>query len=226
MREETEFKTDIPEAVKKLHQHGLQVMGGFIVGFDSDTENIFEQQIRFIQQVGIVTAMVGLLNALPRTRLWRRLQSENRLLQETTGENTDGTLNFIPKMDTATLVAGYRRIIGELYSRRMYYKRIRLFLQDYTPTARSHITRNDILALIQSMLRIGLFSRSNVLYWKLLFKTALTDFRSLPVAIELSICGEHFNKMRNRLLAAGKANSKSAPSLCNQSHTPPAKPET
>ncbi len=210
------LKTDIPEAVVKLHQHGLQVMGGFIVGFDSDTESIFEQQIRFIQQVGIVTAMVGLLNALPRTRLWRRLQSENRLLQETSGENTDGTLNFIPKMDADALVAGYRRIIGELYSRRIYYKRIHLFLQHYTPTARSHISLNDILALIQSMFRIGIFSRANVLYWKLLFKTALTNFSSLPVAIELSICGEHFNKMRTRLFAAGKANSKSAPSLCNQ----------
>ncbi len=195
---------DLALAVKTIQQHGMQVMGGFIVGFDSDSESTFDAQIRFIQQVGIVTAMVGLLNAIPHTRLWRRLQHENRLLHDSTGENTDGTLNFIPTMETATLIQGYRRIIRELYSRRMYYKRISTFLKHYTPTVRSQITKRDLLALTKSMVYIGIFSRANVLYWKLLFKTALTNIRCLPVAIELAICGEHYTKMRQRFLAMEK----------------------
>ncbi len=48
-------------------------MGGFIVGFDSDTQDIFDAQIEFIQKTGITTAMVGMLGALPGTRLWDRL---------------------------------------------------------------------------------------------------------------------------------------------------------
>jgi len=195
---------DLGLAVKTIQQHGMQVMGGFIVGFDNDSESTFDAQIRFIQQVGIVTAMVGLLNALPHTRLWRRLQHENRLLQDTTGENTDGTLNFMPKMDAASLVAGYHRIIRELYSRHTYYQRINVFLRLYRPTVRSRITTDELLALVRSMVGIGLFSRANVLYWKLLLKTALTNFRCLPVAVELAICGEHFNKMRKRFSAMHK----------------------
>ncbi len=89
---------NLADSVKIIHKNGLQVMGGFIVGFDNDTEKIFESQIKFIQEVGIVTAMVGLLNALPQTRLWCRLKGEGRLLKDTSGENTDGSINFIPQM--------------------------------------------------------------------------------------------------------------------------------
>lgn len=192
---------NLVKAVQSIQRHGMQVMAGFIVGFDNDTESTFDAQIRFIQQVGIVTAMVGLLNALPHTRLWRRLHSENRLLEDTSGENTDGFLNFIPKMDPQTLIDGYHRIIAQLYSRRMYYKRINVFLKNYRPTSRSRITVNDIKALVRSIFRIGLFSRANVLYWRLVLKTLFTDIKLLPVVMDLIICGEHFNKMRKRLLS-------------------------
>ena len=94
----------------------MQVMGGFIIGFDSDTENIFERQIAFIQQIGVVTAMVGLLNALPQTRLWKRLKAENRILNDTTGENTDGSINFIPKIGMEKLTEGYKKVLTTLYS--------------------------------------------------------------------------------------------------------------
>ena len=192
---------DLVQAVQTIQRHGMQVTAGFIVGFDNDTETTFEAQIRFIQQVGIVTAMVGLLIAMPQTRLWKRLSEEKRLLSETSGNNTDGSLNFIPKMNPQTLVDGYRRIIAQIYSRRLYYRRIGTFLKNYKPTAKSRITRQDIQAAVKSAIRIGLFSRASVLYWKLLLKTAFTRFRSLPVAFELVICGEHYYRMRKRLLA-------------------------
>ncbi len=190
---------NLVQAVQTIQRHGMQVMGGFIVGFDNDTESTFDAQVRFIQQVGIVTAMVGLLNVLPHTRLWRRLSSENRLLKDSKGENTDGSLNYIPKMDRQTLLDGYHHIISQLYSRRMYYKRIQVFLKNYTPTVKSRFTLNDLQALIKSMYKIGLFSRASILYWQLVLKTAFTNIKLLPVVMDMIICGEHFNKMRKRL---------------------------
>ncbi|MGW8273002.1 MAG: B12-binding domain-containing radical SAM protein, partial [Thermodesulfovibrionales bacterium] len=99
---------DLLACVKKIQRAGLQVQGGFIVGFDSDPLTIFDSQIKFIQNSGIVTAMVGLLNALPRTKLYKRLESEQRLVKDTTGNNTDLSINFVPKMNYDTLIEGYK----------------------------------------------------------------------------------------------------------------------
>ncbi|TVM18361.1 B12-binding domain-containing radical SAM protein [Oceanidesulfovibrio indonesiensis] len=191
---------DLAESVRTIQGHGMQVMAGFIVGFDSDTESTFDIQIRFIQNVGVVTAMVGLLNALPYTRLWHRLREEKRLLAETSGDNTDGRMNFIPKMDCEVLLAGYRRIVSEIYSRRSYYRRIGTFLENYSPTARRHWSVRETLAFFRCMVRIGVFSRNRLLYWQLLMKTLRTKVKALPEAVELAILGEHFFRLRERLL--------------------------
>ncbi|WP_300156285.1 B12-binding domain-containing radical SAM protein [Solidesulfovibrio sp.] len=193
---------DFPEAIKTLHQNGLQVMGGFIVGFDSDTEGIFEQQIRFIQKIGVVTAMVGILTAMPQTRLWRRLKAENRLLGDATGENTDASLNFIPAMNREALINGYKRLLATLYSPEYYYARINTFLKNYTPTARGRLARSDFRAFLNSLWRIGILSRARFDYWKLLAKTALTKRKALPVAVELAILGRHFQLVAKRALSA------------------------
>lgn len=147
--------TDFAQAVRTLHQHGLQVMAGFIVGFDSDTEGIFEQQFRFIQNIGVVTAMVGILNAMPKTRLWQRLKAENRLLGNTSGENTDASLNFIPVMNRAALISGYKRLLAALYTPELYYKRINTFLASYKPTARGSLAWCDVQAFLKSLWSIG-----------------------------------------------------------------------
>lgn len=191
---------DITEAVKTIHQNGMQVMGGFIVGFDSDTESIFETQIKFIQQIGVVEAMVGLLNALPQTRLWHRLKTEGRLLSDTTGENTDGNLNFIPKMDKKKLIEGYKRVLSTIYSSKYYYKRINTLIRNYRPTARGRISKEDIIAFIRSIWRIGILSKARLLYWKLIIKTSLRKIKALPVAVELAICGLHFERVVKRAL--------------------------
>ena len=104
MRQKTEYRRQSGRGVDTIHRHGMQVMGGFIVGFDHDPENIFDMQVRFIQQIGVVTAMVGILTALPQTRLWHRLKAEGRLLSDASGENTDGGLNFEPVMEKEKLI--------------------------------------------------------------------------------------------------------------------------
>jgi radical SAM superfamily enzyme YgiQ (UPF0313 family) len=176
-------------------------MGGFIVGFDNDSEDIFDAQIEFIRRVGIVVAMVVVLTALPKTRLWRRLQTENRLLSESEGGSTSGHLNFVPSIDREVLIAGYQRILSTLYSRTEYYARIQTLLSHYHHTARTRVSLTDLMALVQSLVRIGLLSRSRFLYWKLLFSTLLTCRSALPVAVELAISGQHFE----RIAAAARA---------------------
>jgi radical SAM superfamily enzyme YgiQ (UPF0313 family) len=189
----------LEDSVKRIQQNGMQVVGGFIVGFDHDPENIFEAQIEFIQKVGIVTAMVGLLNAMPQTRLWHRLHTEGRLVQDTTGDNTDASVNFVPKMTKEKLVAGYKNILDTIYSPRHYYKRIHTFIDNYKPKVKSRITYTDIRAGIRSLWSIGVLSRARFLYWRLLIGTSLRKIKSLPVAIELAICGVHLEKISRKI---------------------------
>ena len=194
------LSNDLAQSVKIIHQHGMQVMGGFIVGFDNDTENIFDTQIQFIQEMGVVTAMVGLLTALPQTRLWHRLKAEKRLVKDSTGENTDGILNFIPKMNKDRLVKGYHKILTTIYARKQYYQRINTFIKAYKPTVKTKIRKQDLQALLRSIWKIGILSQARLNYWKLILKTSLTKFRALPIAIELAIYGIHFEKTVQRTI--------------------------
>ena len=183
-------RRDLAESVKTIHGNGMQVMGGFIVGFDSDEESIFETQVRFIQKIGVVTAMVGILNALPQTKLYKRLKAEGRLLGDFTGENTDGTLNFVPKMGKEKLVDGYKKLIATIYSPRNYYKRIDTFIGHYKPTVRSSIRLSGSTCFTSftrarpGKARVMLYPRSNTARGLKAFslleairKLALLDFR-------------------------------------------------
>lgn len=196
---------NLAEAVRIIHRNGMRVMGGFIVGFDSDTESIFEAQIKFIQKMGVVTAMVGLLNALPKTRLWNRLKAEGRLLSDTTGENTDGSLNFIPQMGKEKLTNGYKRILSTIYSPKFYYKRINTFIRDYKPTVKGKISKLDLNAFVKSLWRIGILSKARLLYWKLIVKTCLIKRKALPIAVELAIHLQHFEKVVKRVSTVNSA---------------------
>ena len=121
---------DLLQNVKIIQRAGLQVMGGFIVGFDSDTHSTFQRQIDFIKKSGIVTAMVGILQAPPGTRLFDRLQRENRVVSAFSGDNVDGTTNIIPKMGLDSLLDGYRSIMKQIYSPRIFYQRVRTFFKE------------------------------------------------------------------------------------------------
>ncbi len=186
---------NLAESVKKIHKNGLQVMGGFIVGFDNDTERIFESQIKFIQEVGIVTAMVGILTALPQTRLWHRLKAEGRLLKDSSGGNTDGTINFTPKMGMEKLSKGYKKIISTIYSPKYYFKRLNTFLKHYNPKVKNKLKLSIhlLIAFFKSMWSIGIVSKARFYYWKLLIKTFFTKIRVFPLAVEHAICWKHFS---------------------------------
>lgn len=188
---------DLIASVKTIHNHGLQVQGGFIVGFDSDPVSIFKSQINFIQKSGIVTAMVGLLSALPETRLYRRLKNENRLLKEASGDNTDCSMNFIPKMNYETLINGYREVINTIYSPKQYYERVMAFLKDYRPK-RKGMSRPRLRILkgaVISVWVLGIMDRGRKYFWRLLFSTMLKYPRSLAISMTFAVCGFHFRKV-------------------------------
>jgi radical SAM superfamily enzyme YgiQ (UPF0313 family) len=199
---------NIVDAIKKLNQKGMQVMGGFIVGFDNDTEDIFERQIKFIQQLGVVTAMVGILTALPKTQLWKRLKNENRLLSDTTGGNTDGNINFIPKMGKEKLIEGYKKILSTIYSPKYYYERVNTFIENYKPTVKGKITKEDLSAFFKSMWKIGIFSDARFQYWKLMAKTWFKKPSAFPIAVELAIFGFHFEKVTKKVLSSNVVRAK------------------
>ncbi len=193
---------DLVNSVKKLQNLGLEVQGGFIVGFDSDPLSIFKNQISFIQKSGIVTAMVGLLNAPPGTRLYQRLKTENRLIKAFTGNNTDCSLNFIPKMNYETLINGYKHILKTIYSPRQYYERVRTFLKEYQPRRRiaRRLQLHHIRAFFRSIWFLGIIEKGRRYYWKLLFSTLLKQPHKFPISISLSVYGYHFRKVAEKYI--------------------------
>lgn len=194
---------DLVASVKKIQNHGLQVMGGFIVGFDSDPISIFKSQISFIQKSGTVTAMVGLLNALRGTRLYQRLKQENRLLKGFSGNNTDCSINFIPKMDYETLINGYKYILNTIYSPKQYYERVKIFLREYKPggVRKGKIEFNHVKALIKSMWFLGIREKGRRYFWRLFVSTLLRRPRSFPLSISLAVYGFHFRKVVEKYIS-------------------------
>jgi radical SAM superfamily enzyme YgiQ (UPF0313 family) len=191
---------DLAAAVKKMQHAGIEVMGGFIVGFDNDQPNIFERQLRFIQETGIVTAMVGLLNALPRTRLFTRLSLEGRILQKTTGNNLDAVLNFVPKLDRDVLLDGYRSLVKQLYAPKAYYRRTMSFLREYQRRGpRTRPTHGDVAACLKSLWVIGVRSRGRCAYWSFLVRLLVFQRRKFAEAMSLAILGHHFRKVAESL---------------------------
>lgn len=187
---------DLVESVKILQRAGLQVQGGFIVGFDNDSPLIFQQQIDFIQKSGIVTAMVGLLQAPIGTRLYERMQKEGRLVKEFSGDNVDGSTNILPKMGIEPLREGYRKILVQIYAPKFYYDRVLTFLREYQPPKiRIQMEPQYLLALWRSIYHLGIRGVERVQYWRLFFWTLFRRPRLFPLVITFSIVGFHFRRV-------------------------------
>ena len=189
-------------AIRKIQEHGLEVTGGFIIGLDGDTE--FDSHIRFIQEAGIPVAMAGLLTALKGTNLYQRLERENRLLTESTGNNTDVTLNFNPELPREHLIAEYRRVVSTLYDPTLknYFERCLTMLKHLKPSdhAVRKIRREEVMALVKSVRR-QLFSRQGPAYARFLAKVAKNHPRFFPEAVRLAIMGYHFEKVTRQTVA-------------------------
>lgn len=192
---------DLLASVRLIQQSGLQVHAGFIVGFDSDPPSIFDRQIRFIQESGIVTAMVGMLTALRGTRLYQRLLSEGRLLGDASGNNMEISLNFIPRMDPQALISGYRSILNTIYAPRNYYLRVLRLLKEYRPLhlGKFHFQSGYLGALFKSVMFLGVIGKGRLYFWRLFFWSLIRKPRLFPLAITYAICGFHFRKVAEKI---------------------------
>lgn len=189
---------DLLASVQKIQRYGMEVMAGFIVGFDNDPPDIFARQIEFIRASAIPLAMVGLLNALPQTQLWRRLEREGRLLVESTGNNTDGTLNFIPKMEAARLLAGYQTILRTIYSPKEFYQRAldsleRVSAHSSEPRRTGLIS--DAVTLARVVLALGVRDPARGAFWQYLRRAFTTHRAKFAEAVRLAALGYHFRKL-------------------------------
>ncbi len=192
---------DMIQNVKRIQRAGLQVQGGFIIGFDNDTPSIFQRQIDFIQKSGIVTAMVGMLQAPSGTKLYERLKREGRILGNLTGDNGDGTTNIIPRMDMHVLFEGYKKIVDHIYSPKEYYQRVKTFLLEYkAPKIEIPLDFQRVLALFRSGIRLGILGEGRFQYWKLMLWTLMRRPALLPEAITFTIYGYHFRKISKRYI--------------------------
>ncbi len=189
-------KRNLLADVKRLQRAGLEVQGGFILGFDSDQPTIFQKMVDFVQQSGVVTAMVGLLQSSPGTDLHNRLRHEGRLAGVSSGDNADGTTNIIPRMGLDRLREGYKQVLGRIYAPRPYYQRIRAFLREYRPgPARGRIQALHVRAFLRSLFRLGVVGRERVEFWKLLLWTTWRRPTLLFAAVRLAICGHHYRRV-------------------------------
>jgi radical SAM superfamily enzyme YgiQ (UPF0313 family) len=188
---------DLVACVKKIQRFGLEVQAGFIVGFDSDPPSIFEKQIAFIQKSGIVTAMVGLLNAPRGTKLYQRLVNEGRLLKGFSGNNTDLSINFIPKMSYQMLFNGYRKVLYTIYSPKYYYERILTLLRNLESSQKKKFRLRlcHLEAFLKSIWFLGIRGKGRIYYWKLILWSLFRCPQFFPLAITFAIYGFHFRKI-------------------------------
>lgn len=189
-------KRDLLESIRKIQNAGMQVQGGFIVGFDCDRETIFERMSAFINESGIVTSMVGLLNAPTGSKLYKRLHREGRIIREASGDNTDFSMNFIPKMDRGILIDGYSKIIHDIYNPEAFYARLKTFLRNYRCANKFEFRRRfsleSIRALFLTFFNLGIRPGLRRQFWDVIFWTIIKRPRSFPIAINLCIYSYQF----------------------------------
>jgi radical SAM superfamily enzyme YgiQ (UPF0313 family) len=193
---------DMVAAVKSIQSHGMEVQGGFIVGFDNDPVSIFQKQIEFIQKSGIVTAMVGLLNAPRGSRLYERLKKENRLLKDGTGDNTDCSINFVPKMHLETLINGYKHIMNTIYTPKHFYERIRTFLKEFKPQHYelkvNQLRFYHVVGLVRSFWILGVADKGRKYFWRFIIPILFKRPKFFPLSLILAVYGLHFRKVTEK----------------------------
>src|SRR6266404_2514901 len=196
--QKTQNRGNLLESVRRIQSYGMEVMAGFIVGFDNDPDDIFERQIRFIRESAIPLAMVGLLNALPDTQLWRRLEREGRLLGEASGNNTVCTLNFVTKMDPARLVAGYQSIMRTIYKPSEYYQRALDSLKRTAQEAKEpdhYNVFNAIASFTRIAIKLGILDSERREFWRFFATTAARHRNRFAEGLRLAAMGYHFRKL-------------------------------
>ncbi len=217
-RKTVNTRLEMDQAVEKIQRTGIEVMGGFIIGFDTDGEDIFQRQIDFIQSAAIPMSMFGLLSPIPGTELYERLLREGRTLarsdeplKDATGDNVVAALNFVPRMPVKRLLQGFRRVLSEIYDPLLYYRRSLTVISRLPGLRLRDLARMEgwrrrralarataaplTPALARRMLRI-LRTPHGRHYAAFLARAAGHGLMALPYAFTLALSAEHFFDIR------------------------------
>ena len=194
-------RRDLLDSIHKIQSYGLEVMAGFILGFDSDPDDIFELQMAFIRDSGIPLAMVGLLSALPDTQLWRRVEKESRLIGYHSGNNTDCTLNFVPKMNPEKLVDGFKNVLRNIYSPKEYYRRAldclsRLHHGRFVPRQSNLVA--DMRSFFSLLVTLGIRDDARAEFWRYLYRVVRHYRSDLAHGLTLAAMGYHFRTITQK----------------------------
>ena len=197
---------DMIEAIRALQGAGMEVMGGFIVGFDADPPTIFDDLVRLIQTGGIPRAMIGMLSAPPGTPLWDRLEKEGRLLGWPNGDNAmnTGALNFVPTMGKERLVAGYKSMVERLYEPKAYFERVLTFFAHHRANGnqvRRLPTAGEVQSLLSIMWTLGVRESGRRAFWSFLAQVLMKYRHLFAEAIFAAACGYHFHKISRRFIS-------------------------
>lgn len=220
MRKKNNIHIDLHEAVQNIQSRGIEVMGGFILGFDTDPEDIFNSMIDFIQKAAIPQAMIGLLNALPNSTFYRRMEQEGRISSEFSGDNLSFQSNIIPVMPKQKLINGFKHVISEIYKPENYYKRVLTLIKhfpkddvyrDYLASA-SQATDSIKIKTFSKHLKIRLLNLF-ILYKAIfnsytfdvaifLMKALRYNYKYFNYAIRMTVRGYHFIKLTETIVAS------------------------
>ncbi len=183
------LRLPLQDAVLRLTRAGLEVYAGFIVGFDTDGEHIFDAQREFISGLPIAAAMIGLLTALPNTALWRRLEKEGRLRSDATGDQF-GRPNFEPSLDERMLLEGYRDLLASIYDPASFYARCEMLVAEIGAARSRKLQPGDLLTFVRILFGLGLRSPRRRHFWRLLYRAARRP-QAFAKAMSIAVQGEH-----------------------------------
>ena len=193
------LRRDPLESIRFIQSEGLWVTAGFIIGFDSDTEEIFEQQRDFIERAAIPWAMAGFLQAPPSTPLFDRMLKEGRLLMESTATSNFDPPNFRTLLPLSVLLEGYRGILVSLYGASAFYDRCYRSLLQWNsrkPQKPPEIALLPTLGIVvRSIVHQGILSSYRKAYWKFLLRLAARWSLNPPkfsLGFAMLLSGHHF----------------------------------
>jgi len=188
------LKHDMVEQLESLRAAGMDIRGGFVLGFDSDGPQIFDEMIDFVQRAGVPYATVSLLVALPNTPLYGRMKREGRLRPDSVHGDFQAFSNIVTRMPTETLIEGYIRVLETLYEPAVFFDRCRIQLSTWV--AAPGLDRTDLLSglrvMWRSIQRLGLFGPYRREYWRFLVWVLRRHPSKFSLAVSQTCAGHHY----------------------------------
>jgi hypothetical protein len=205
-------RSSLEESVDRITSYGIRVMAGFIIGFDGEKTGAGDRIVEFVSRTGIPAAMMGMLQALPNTGLWHRLEKEGRLIQEkkdAKGVNQTNLLNFVPSRPIREIANEYVDAFCQLYEPNAYIDRVtHYYLKVGKPRWQQFARKvalgkatlpswTDVRALAIVIWRQGFKRDTRWRFWRALLTIARHNPASFEQFVVTLAHNEHFQEYRS-----------------------------